>query len=636
MIDTKYGLKYPMPHSVVHIVDHSMYTGELPVVIADDPSLYSAIVVTGTPMGVDNRVVTVARDDVLNTAFGIASLTSSDRKKYGQTIDYAGSLISQGAPVRFMRVTPEGSTYGFSCIVIQWRIDEDDNKMHVRFLSKDLPNEIQLAKFKNTERLNAALVNYYKNDRVNDVGYEWKQRVFMTNISAGRGSVYNYMTNAINTVSQGKRPPNVKYEFVTIDTRTNQVCERFYASLVNVNNVNRTDAIDTVNVVVNKRLEGSSIIVPYVNESVVHEVYGEYMNHFKEMIDTTSTDEFTKNAYIAMNVNIFDIIYGNYIYNGSESANLPYYQVDMFDTEIPSLPTTNRVDTNASTFDEKNPSVLFDKLMPLTYGVNRDGDNVYVGDIYLNTVGNSNANPTLTIVGTINQYTGAITSLTIPKIYPLTASTTDGGATYEVLKETTDADGKTTTVSPVAIKTVFNDTTATDGSGSKTLKNMVFKKTIVAGDVVGLVTGNGFTLFTVVEANADSMTYVLTPYTTEQIYQALAWATHESGQSGVGNIIGTIPTDGAFARVGATVIDSATGKVYVNNYDVDEDTVSVETFVETGRIAVNHNTTKFGSCPTEVNITTDVVGATYDVLAYADDDISKLNIKKATILLLYF
>ena len=633
MIDTKYGLKYPMPHSVVHIVDNSMYTGQLPVAVADDPSLYSAIVVSGAPMGVDNRIVTLTRDDVLNVAFGISSLTSSDRKKYGQTIDYPGSLISQGAPVRFMRVTPEGSTYGFSCIVIQWRIDEDDNKMHVRFLSKDLPNEIQLAKFQNTDRLNTALVNYYKNDRVPDVGYEWKQRVFMTNISAGRGSVYNYMTNAINTTSQGKKPPNVKYEFVTIDTRTDRVCERFYASLVNVNNVNRTDAIDTVNVVVNQRVEGSSIIVPYVNESVVHEVYNEYMAHFKEMIDTTATDEFTKNAYIAMNVNIFDIIYGNYIYNGSDNTNLPYYQVDMFDTEIPSLPTTNRVVATASTFNEENPTVLYDKLMPLTYGVNRDGDNVYVGDIYLNTVGNSNLNPSLTIVGTINQYTGAITSLTIPKIYPLTGTSTDGATTYDVLKEVTDADGNTTTVAPVSIKTIFNDTTATDGSGSKSIKNLVYKGTVVAGDVIALVTGNGFTLFTVTDANADAMTYTLVAYTTEQIYQALAWSTHESGQSGVGNIIGTLATDGAFARVGATVIDTATGKVYVNNYDVDEEIVATTdgTFVETGRIGIDHNTVKFGSCPSEVNITTDVVGATYDVMAYADDDIASLNINNVAI-----
>ena len=107
MIDTKYGLKYSMPHSVVHIVDNSAYTGPLPVVVADDPSMYATLVVTGAPMGVDNKVVTITRSDVANTAFGLGAITKADRKKYGQSIDYPLDLISQGAPVKFMRVTPD-------------------------------------------------------------------------------------------------------------------------------------------------------------------------------------------------------------------------------------------------------------------------------------------------------------------------------------------------------------------------------------------------------------------------------------------------------------------------------------------------------------------------------------------------
>ena len=54
MLETKYGLKYSMPHSLVHIVDNSQYTGPLPTVIADDPSLLATIVVTAAPMGEDN------------------------------------------------------------------------------------------------------------------------------------------------------------------------------------------------------------------------------------------------------------------------------------------------------------------------------------------------------------------------------------------------------------------------------------------------------------------------------------------------------------------------------------------------------------------------------------------------------
>lgn len=598
MIDTKYGLKYPMPHSVVHIVDNSEYTGALSVAVADDPSLYATIVVTGAPMGEDNRVISLTRDDILNVAFGINTVTSADRKKYGQTIDYASSLIAQGAPVRFMRVTPEDATYGFSCIVIQWRVDPTDNMMHVRFMEKPLPVELQLSRFKNTQRLNDSLVSYYKNDSVEADGYVWKQRVFMTNISAGRGSIYNYMANAINLTSQSKRPANVKYEFVTIDTRTNSVCERFYASLVNINNANRPDYIDPVNVVVNKRVQGSSIIVPYVNEAVVQEVYDEYMTHFKEMIDTTTTDEFTKNAYTAMNVNIFDILYGSYIYNGTENTKLPYYQVDMFDTDIPSLPTTNRLSTTSADLNVASPKVLYSELEKLTYGVTNADDNVHVGDLYLNTTGNSNLAPTLTIVGAINQYTGAVTSLSIPKVYPLTIS---GGAGTVVTED----------VESVVIKTIFNDTTAAAVGSSKSLKSLVLKGTVVANDVVAYVGGNTFTLYTVSTADATTGTYELVAYDTAQIYTALDWTSHASGKSGVGNVIGTNETDSAWNRIGATVIVSD-GIVMVNGNGHTETT-------EDRLTVVSNNPLHFGTCPSDVNITTDVVGAQYDVIAYADD-----------------
>ena len=621
MIDTRYGLKYRMPHSVVHIVDNSAYTGELPAIVAEDPSLYSTIVVTGAPMGEDNKVVTIVRDDVLNVAFGIGSLGTKDRIKYGQTIDYAHSLLEQGAPVRFMRVTPEGSTYGVSCIIVQWRVDPTDNKMHVRFKTVEFPGEIQLDKFKNTSRLNSTLVKYFKNDSVLDGGYIWKQRVFINNISAGRGKVYNYMANAINSTSQNKAPANVKYEFVTIDTRTNQTCERFYASLVNDDNSNRTDAIDTVNVTVGQRDEGSSIIIPYVNESAVREVYADSITHFKDMIDATSTDEYTKNVYLSMNVNTFDIIYGNYIYNGTDvSSKLPFYQVDMFDSDIPSLSSMNRINTVATSFDTNSPTVLYDKLGPLTYGVTRDGDTVYVGDLYLGTTGNNGSNPMITIVGSINQYTGAVTSLTIPKIYPLKK---DGEGNYSV----------DTSSDSVAIKTIFNDTTAVTGTSSKALNNMVTKGTLKVGDIVALVTSSAFRLYVVESVTPTASTgdkYTLTPaYTKNQLYMALDWSSHASGSIGTGNVIGRTIDDAAFTRIGTTVINTEDGSVWVNDYTYNYDSSSSE--FSTGRISITNNSAKFGTCPTDVNITTDIVGAQYDVLVYPEDSVTSWAVNKVSI-----
>ncbi|EKC69367.1 protein containing Regulator of K+ conductance, partial [human gut metagenome] len=100
-------------------------------------------------MGEDNRVVNINRSDVANVAYGLGNLTLDDRTKYGQCVEYANSLISQGAPVRFMRVTPEDATYGLSCILVQWRIDETDNNMHVRFKEAEIPSDMILNRFKN-------------------------------------------------------------------------------------------------------------------------------------------------------------------------------------------------------------------------------------------------------------------------------------------------------------------------------------------------------------------------------------------------------------------------------------------------------------------------------------------------------
>lgn len=155
MLGSEYALKYSMPHSVVHIVDNSMYAGELPTVVADDPSLYATLVVTGAPMGPDNEIISINRSDILNVAFGMNNLSPADIKKYGQTVTYPASLLDQNAPIKFMRVTPEDSTYAFSCLLVQWRWDV--NMMHVRFKTTSgegnsgLPAGVVHSSFKNID-----------------------------------------------------------------------------------------------------------------------------------------------------------------------------------------------------------------------------------------------------------------------------------------------------------------------------------------------------------------------------------------------------------------------------------------------------------------------------------------------------
>ena len=57
MIEAKYGMKYHFPHTIIHIVDRSGYTGEIPVVYADDPSVFATMVVSGFPMGEDGKMI---------------------------------------------------------------------------------------------------------------------------------------------------------------------------------------------------------------------------------------------------------------------------------------------------------------------------------------------------------------------------------------------------------------------------------------------------------------------------------------------------------------------------------------------------------------------------------------------------
>lgn len=631
MIDTKFGMHYSMPHSVLHIVDNSGYTGPLPEIVADDPSLYAAIVLTGSPMGEDNKVVSINNAAVLG-AFGMANITSSDRKKYGQAIAYPYTLLSQGAPVRLMRVTPADATYAYSCIVVQWRLEEvapgQIAKLHVRFKNKTLADangDIQLSKFANTEKLHAALVRAFNSGSgtVTEDGYAWYQRTFMTNISAGRGSAYNCYTNAINTVSQSKKPANVKYEFVTIDTRTAGTAELFTASLVNIDNTS-TAPITPVNTVVNRRVEGSSIMIPRVNESAVVDVYKAYYDHFTDVITgTTPVDEYTLQVYKTLNVNTFDILYGRYLYNGTDSAtDLPYYQVDMYDMDIEKLPPSNRLTVNDSGFDEQNPVIVYNTIRPYMYGITRDGDNCYIGSCFLNTTNGSN--PMITIVGAINQYTGAVTALTIPKVFPLVLQSQDPEETTWVFD----------TANPKAIKTIFNDTSSTTGAGSGILNNMVTNGKLVVNDVVaGTTANNGFVLFSVAAVDATAVAgdkYTLHAYTDAQVKLALDWSSHASGATGCGNVIGRSTSDPAFTRVGATAINTEDGAVYVNDYGF---TYSSEASFATGRIAIDTTDclNKIGACPTVVNIVSNIVGTKYDVEVTEDPQVGGDNDDPAVI-----
>lgn len=631
MLDKKYGLKYSMPHSVVHIVDNSMYTGDLPVVVADDPSLYASIVVTGAPMGVDNEIITINRSDILNVSFGTSGLTASDIKKYGQGITYPTSLLGQNVPIKFMRVTPQNSTYAFSCLLIQWKWDSLNNIMRVRFKTSEdeyingLPSGIIHSNFKNPSRFNDSLVKNFREDEKAD---GWKQRVFMTVIAAGRGKEYNNFNYAINQTQQSKRPANVRYLFSTIDTRTDLVVEQFYGSLINQNNGNRTDAIDTVNVQVNKRVKGSSVLIPTINESAITELYNEYMSHFKEMIPAdaaNTTDDnvkFVKNVYASMNINIFDPIYGRYIYNGDTDVKLPYYQVDMFDLDIPKLDTSNRISV---VLDEKqtidgyvdNPVALYDILEEQLYGVTTIGDTYHIGDMFVSS--SLSSIPIITMITTINQYSGSVTSIPF-------ASVNIGNDKSTTLKAIIE--NKTDTITIDSIK--------------DSIKELILKKKLVPVKVSGKDKYDKDAVI-VLSSNRKSFAIAIIAYnadgsdidtakengskivsSADEIRSIIAYPTGKqitsfttSYNKEVGDIPGT-----TFVDASGTVDGKSKGAVYVVGYS-GKDLITVE---NDDASALN-----VGTCPTAIVVTKDIVNTSYDVIIYSNTVTGSWKLEKATV-----
>ena len=606
MIDAKYGMKYPFPHVITHIIDNSAYDGTVPTVYADDPSLFSTLVVGAFPMGEDKKIIRLQDTTVPRVCYGLKNLTMTDREKYGQVVDYPVSLITQGAPVQLLRVTPDDATYAFTTIFVSYKWDpgEDGNEpiFHVRFETDyEPPVGSVLANFKNPERLAQALINDHAKDSPTADG--WTKRVFAVIVSAGRGGIYNNMRMAIDTVSQGRRPTNVRYSFSTIDSRNSSVIEEFVATLVNIDNIDST--VSTVNATVNERSKGASVLKPFVNEKAVVEIFNKYKEHYKDVIDDGRYigDEFINNTYKTLNVNTFDIITGKYIHGGGLDTNLPFYQVDAEDPDVPRLPTSNRILTLSTDPSQVGvpATALEQKMLNAAYGVVRNGVATYIGDVYLTATGSKYANPRLVIVCGINQYTQAITAVSFDTVYPITGS----GVDY--------------TTEPKPIKKIYEVTPTPE---------QLTADGIVDGDIYAVIAASnssatGFELYT---------KGVVTAYTQAQVISAIPY----QSKSGMDNIIAVYDSASEAddkwvlgkrkSAIGYTVIDIATGKVYVNGYEVTSESAWPD-----GRIEINDNALKFGNVPTTAGSTTDIIGQSYDIMAYAEDDVTKWSITKATI-----
>ena len=612
MLETKYGMSYPFPHTLVHIVDNSAYSGDLPVVTASDPSMYGTLVVSGFPMGEDRSVININRSDILNVAYGLGSIGASDVKKYGQSITYPLSIIGQNAPVQILRVTPEDSTYAYSCITVEWRWDTHENKMHVRYGQYRLDNGRDLQNFQNRERLAAYIKKMAKKDDVTDEnGNVWKRRAFIVNVSAGRGSAYNKFSFAINQTIQAKRPANVMYLFSTIDRLENTVVEQFHASIVNVDN-KRNDSIEPVNIVIGKRAPGSSVIVPYMNEDAITELYTEYRAKYSEMIEDGSVPKTDYDRAVGkwLTINTFDPVFGLYLYSGTDENNkLPWFQVDMRTADTPILDESQRIYIKVDGNQKTDAAAITDKLVSEdVYGVSIPNQNVYVGDVYLWSTASSKNNPFIYIIAAINQYTGAVTAVRVSR---LKFGDVTSNLVTIIETERSDARGK---------EQFLN---GGDGLATKLRRGIASDK-----DTVAWYNGTSWSLY-YIKPGTKSKAVSGTPLTADDVeaytltdYNFIDWGTNDSRLAPT--LIGTSSNDDAWTRIGATRISTATstinadgttvdGAVTINGYDVtDESTVGNGLY----QVDTNHNIFKYGQAPTSIDRSEkdlSIVGMQFDV-----------------------
>lgn len=645
MLDSKYAVKYSFPHTLVHIVDNSRYAGQLPVVIADDPSLYATLVVSGAPMGVNNKMVSINRSDVSNVAFGLGNIDASDVKKYGQSITYVNSLIAQNVPVRFMRVTPDDATYATAIIALQWRVDTEENKLHVRFKNLEWPASLDPTKFQNTARVNEAIKNAIKSSStIIEDGFTWNQRAFINVISAGKGSAYNNMGFCVNMTNQSRKPGNVAYTFATINNKNSQTVETFIASLVNINNPALTNLTDTLNNIVARRVPGSSVLVPYVNEEAVQELYKDYMTLLKNIVDSQQGTDYDARVLATMNVNIFDVVYGNYIYNGTEaSVKLPYYQVDTINSDIVKLGDDKLVDAAIIGNVDEGKGTFQNKIIDLSTGITNINDSVHVGDLYLTST--SSTDNTISIIASINQYTGAVTSITIPKVYPITKVTNNwivntAKSSRNIafcLEELVNSDDLETPISAANLSGVYSD-----------LYNAIVTGVIQDGDIIAGSDGSTFELYLItrlVVGAGNNINVVLAKYPTSMIYFALDRNSHKNLLKGTGNVMAwdykayetathgdlspyvVDPYEDAVLNMvgyGVVSIDTdANAVVYVNGYDRTADDTN-----NTNRIQVTKPSLKFGTVPDTIARNEDLVGEKYDVLSYKTSEVTSYLVKQ--------
>ena len=364
--------------------------------------------------------------------------------------------------------------------------------------------------------------------------------------------------------------------------------------------------------------------VPYVNESAIEEVYRRWIDFYKERIDNGDATDEEVAMYNSMNINIFDVIYGKYIFNGSSTdVTLPFYTVDMETSELPKLNRQNILSTRTTEFTDPNkPEVLYNRLINQTTGVTKYDSDAFVGDIIVTPSSSGSINsPKLSIITAVNQYTGLVTSMTMPAIFTLE----DNGSF------------PSSPVSGASRRPRIITYRLGSDNKSEDIKNGILHNIINPKDIIIAANRDNLSEFDVymvtfsdTNRTEAAENYVLYKYNRSDFYNMFDRDAHSGRKEGTGNAFGFDSECNCWNRVGSTVVVTAEGAaanqlpdVYVNTYDrsaADDDVEPADPTLN--RVKVNRGTgMRVGAIPTEITHE-NISGTNYDIQVFEDGNIA--------------
>lgn len=130
------------PKIETHINDNSEVSTYVPTGGGD---LTAVLCVFASPKGRDNKVITISNGlSQFLTEYGVGPFSV-----YGQPLlnayFAARAATGAGAMVHCLRVTPADASYSSATLIAKYKIDEEDNKLHVRFVVKGADGDAYLA-----------------------------------------------------------------------------------------------------------------------------------------------------------------------------------------------------------------------------------------------------------------------------------------------------------------------------------------------------------------------------------------------------------------------------------------------------------------------------------------------------------